>query len=750
LAKPAAVEKLDLKDVRVEYHDATDALTPLITGFDEKESMLVSKLADSMSPQFKSRVTDSRLATIILERAARVMAQVPTGRVQALTKADKGKSALMSLAHTRYVIPNANAQFDHLTKLRLWDLYSMVYGVMPMMYDYDIRPTYIGPDSWLVPIRNWKPQPGKLSIQDSDYNFIDTMVSVSWLKNQNPNVWNGAALQKLIDKAKEGGTAKTSMEARERSVVENQREQNIPGGKGPAAQVRLVTKYEAGEHGKWVTFCPEFQDDLDEPLRAIGNPHKNARIPVVLKHCFPLIDSIYGLGDFERGKTLQFAMDSLVNLYLDGVKMSIFPPITLEENQYIANSIKFQPGARWITKKTGAITPIQLNPQGLETFQATYGFMTGALLNQNGTTDTAVTQGSSGDGQYGKTPQALAMQQARESSRDNWDRFMMEKAVENLYEAQINLLAKNQEMPINLHIFDAEIEQIKEAGMDDVLEVFDSGKAAKATITKKNMGGCDYKYIIDASTTMQKDQAAEHETLGEIIIAITKAPQLLQAMALEGKQLNVGELIKRWVISSGAQDWEKIVTDIKQAEQTGMEQGSASAMGGAPQVDPATGQPMPPQPGAMPGQQPQAPAQGGAPGLEQMMQALSGQAAPAAPAPGPAPDETKDPAIAFVLKYWDKLPEEARKQVMAGFKLPTDGPTAPAHDQLIKSADVQLRAEQAATPEIPKDTPPPAGVDPQEDLLPDVPGVQTWEDIINSPDPAVQKLAKALLSGVGR
>ena len=316
-----------------DYKSDRDAVRTIIDSFDEKESMLISKVEDSITnnSQFKSRVTDSRLSTIVWERSGRVMGQLPKGLVKALTRADKGKSLLMDIILQRYVIPNANSQYSHLMKLRMWDLYSMVYGMMPMMVDYRIDDDYIGPDSWLVPIRNFTPQRGKLSMQDSDYCHIDTYVSVSWLQNKldsDIGDWDKAAIRKVITQAKDGTRTKRNEETEE-SYVERTRTDDVGSAKGNYAQIKLTTRYEAGSDGKWTTFAPDYDNLV---IRDIANPHKNGKIPVVLKYCFPLIDSIYGLGDFERGKTLQYAMDSLINLYLDGVKMSVFLPTVVNPN----------------------------------------------------------------------------------------------------------------------------------------------------------------------------------------------------------------------------------------------------------------------------------------------------------------------------------------------------------------------------------------------------------------------------------
>jgi hypothetical protein len=556
--------------IGAEYQAAWDALTTIRGTWDDKESILISRLNDSVSPQFKSRVTDSRLSTIVWERSARVMAQLPSGDVQALTRADQGKNLLMGLVLQRYIEPHANSQWDLLTKLRMWDLYSMVYGTMPMLVDYRISDDYIGPDCWLISPRSWTPQPGKVSIQDSDYTFIDSWVSVSWLNTRlNLQGWDKAKVGEVIDKAKEGGNTKTQDDSNKRSVVERSRFSSFPKETGPAAQVRITTKYEAGADGHWVTFAPDYENAI---LRDIPNPHKNGRIPVVLKHCFPLIDSIIGLGDFERGKTLQFAMDSLINLYMDGVKMSIFPPMLVNAGSVAAmSSLKYQPAARWLVNGPNAIERFDVSPAGLNTFQSTYQFLSGSLLNQNGTSDTTTTVQNTSDPQMGKTPQALQQQAARESARDNWDRYMMEKSVEDLYERFINLLSINQEKPINLHVFDKEIKQIADSGYPDIMDVFESNKAAKVTITKKQLGGVDYTYNIDASSTMQADQQKEHNTLTEVITAFTQNPRLGYMLKQEGKELHIGQAIERWLQSSGIQDADEIITDIppEQAQQGG-------------------------------------------------------------------------------------------------------------------------------------------------------------------------------------
>lgn len=554
-----------MKQIDKDYSADKDAIRTVVDTFDEKESMLISKVEDSLS--FKSKVTDSRLSTIIWERAGRVMGQMPSGVVKALTMKDKGKSMLMDVILQRYIQPNANSQFTHLTKLRMWDLYSMVYGVMPMMYDYRIDDEYVGPDCWLIPIRNWIPQRGKVSIQDSDYNHVESMVSVRWLEDKLDSKlgdWNKSVLKEIIKKAKDGTTSKK--ESRDESYVEQDRDQDPKTQTGKAAQVKIVTRYEASKDGKWTTFCPEYDNKV---IRDIPNPHKNGKIPIVLKYCFPLVDSIYGLGDFERGKTLQYAMDSLINLYLDGVKMSIFPPTIMNPNGIVPSSIRYSPGARWLENMTNSIRPYNTSPQGLSTFQSTYSFLIGSMLNQNGTTDTAANSESTSDPGFGKTPQALQMLQARENTRDNWDRFMMEQAVEELYDGFVNLTAKKQPKPIKLDLFGAEVEQIAQLYPDvaEILKVSESGEYGQLTIKPDALGkDCNYRYYIDANSTSRKDDAQQSEALTALLVAVSKIPGLNQELAKNGTKYDIGEHMKRIFATSGVEGYDKILTQMSPEE----------------------------------------------------------------------------------------------------------------------------------------------------------------------------------------
>jgi hypothetical protein len=238
----------------------------------------------------------------------------------------------------------------------------------------------------------------------------------------------------------------------------------------------------------------------------------------------------------------------------------------------VASSIEYKHKAKWLRTKADAISQLQISPQGMNTFNSTYSFLKSAMLNMGATTDTSVTKDV--DPGSGKTPEALKRQAEREGARDAWDRFMMEQALEKVNQKFIDLLTTKQEKPIDVTLFKADIEKLQQAYPDEqIATVFSSGDAGQIQVSadqwKDETGTLKFKYYIDSGSTMKKDDEAEHNSLTEIMTLILKFPNAIPEIAQTGKvtigdkTLNFGEALKRYVITSGIQDGEKIVEENK-------------------------------------------------------------------------------------------------------------------------------------------------------------------------------------------
>lgn len=599
-----------------EFQDGYNSIALIRDTWDEKEAMMMGHVVDQTTKtESKSKVFDPRLSTIAFERMMRVTAQMSSGKIQALTKKNKGKSVFMNLIHQNYILPNANTQYDQLTKYRLLDFYSMVYGSMFALVDYMVTDKYIGPDFHILPIRNVIPQAGKHNLNDSDYVFVKYRVSESWLLKQKVGVWKN--IDKLLDSE---GTSTTDDESHNEKKY------------GDSTKDKLYDIYTKYERDRWVTFSK----DQKITLRDIENKQMEGELPVVDKHAFPLLDRFFGLGEFERGRTLQLATNSLINLYLDGVKMSIYPPYKVYLPDIVAQTLDQRPGAMWVLKNNNpnAITQQSISPQGINSFQSTYQFLIASMMNQAGTTDTSVSREA--DISQGKTPQALKQMAMREGARDNFDRFMIEKTIEKVNDRMINLVAAKQEKPIKLQLMAEELKDVADI-YPDAVEMFETNDMGEVVIDPKELKDVKYKYYIDAGSTMKKDETIENETLTNLISLILKIPGAVEEAKQTGKVtfgnkvLEFSDVLKRFIMTSGVQDADKLITDLKEAEGVvpGMEQDNElqnmmGQMGGQPPMPQAQPpmpmeQPMPQQP-----MQPQMDTNGISPEGLQVLQELQG------------------------------------------------------------------------------------------------------------------------------
>lgn len=571
-----------------EYKTCQDALRYFSLDWDEFEDLL---FVQSRTPDnARVRLSEGSLSTIVRERAGRVMAQMPAGSVQALGLQNQGKGLLMDLILEKYIYPNASEQYDLETKLFMWDAYSNVYGAMPMCYDWTVRQNYVGPDCWLVPIRNFFPQQGRFSINNCDYVYISNFVPRPFLEEIVEEGIEDYDLDAIKEILVETSTGKTKPKARDDYLRVNpmwQYRRRAPFT--DTGDIEIVTKYEAGDDGRWIDFAPDFGNRV---IRNIPNPHQNGRIPVILKYAWPTLDSIIGLGDMEAGRYIQYAMDTTVNLQIDAQKLRTYPPVKIVNGNVVMTTMRMQPGAKWLVSNPNDVSHHQF-PDMNDFLSLSYQFLKGALSNVTGNTTTQTSSESNSPVQ-GKTPQAIKAQQQSQSTRDAMDAKLMEKAIEELFGGMINLINDVQHKePMEFYMFGQEIAQIaqeypdiKDAVKLDTKDI-KTAKVAKITVKPsriKNEKG--YLYKIDPMSTRQTDQQKEHEQLLEIWQEfMPQAGPIEQLLNAAGQTLDFPEFFKELIVTGGLRNWKKIIKPLPAGSQQG--QMGASSQGAPQPVQPS-------------------------------------------------------------------------------------------------------------------------------------------------------------------
>lgn len=502
--------------------------------FDEYEAMLLGLVYDSVSGSVDgSKITDSYAATLAMERSARAMGKLPDGGTEATGKADQGKAALMDLLRMKWIYPNANSQHPLKVKLQMWDLYSEVYGYMPMFYDWNVSNTgYIGPDCWLWNPRNLVPQQGKISIGDMDYVTALTWINKKALENildneEEGDGWDRDAIQRLIDLAE---NEKTDNDADQDTLIDRER---TPGGKKKG--ICIATRYEAGPDGRWISFAP---DHSCVQIRNVKNPHKNGRIPFVIKYSQTLYDSFYGLGGFQRAKPLQFARDGLTNFYFKGIKMSLIKPIVANANGVVKHTLDYREGAVMLETIPGSIRTLDTGQGGLSTYQGAMSSLTGSLLAQTGSQNASIPGSEALNPSQGKTPAAIGLYEGKEATRDGQNQDMLETAIEQLTDGFFTLVVNigTEEIPVAL--FSKDIEGIVDAGMEDVLGIFVDERGIPLTtkefkpnetltggqysIDPAKLKGVEYRFNIESGSTKKLNKQAQLQELQGIMDNIAK------------------------------------------------------------------------------------------------------------------------------------------------------------------------------------------------------------------------------------
>ena len=543
-----------VKDLLGRYDAAENYLVNKRDLWDEYENLFHNIVSDSISDETSSKMFDPVLSTMAIERSNRVMAQMPTGKVRGMSKNDEGASKLMNIILEKYIYPNAKSQFDFLTKMRMIDLYSNIYGNFFSFVDWVANEDgYIGPDLWLLNIRDVFPQVGTVSLNDSDYVTVRTWKNQSFFEGlkDNEDYKNIGETLELMEKAS-GDKADRKQEAKSK----RESEYPDPISTNKAGQYSVLSMY---ERDRWVDYVPFSR----KVIRDQDNPQDNGELPVQCKYSIPLLDDFMAMGDFERGKTEQYALNSLWNLYMDAVKISIFPPTLINKDMIAdSNSIKWGAAEKWLVRGANtqnAAQVLNLTPQGTSTFNNVYQALRGSMQNQFGTTFTDTSQTS--DTLMGKTPQALKMQAQRENSRDSADRFYMEQYLKEVINKMCNLVSRKQPKALTIRLFDEEVEEL--VGQYPEMEEIYNEKTGMLKINKGKFSNHIFDYEIVSGSTFMTDQAEQQGNLLSVLELFIKNPDLVGYLQqAEQKQVKLGEIITRIMSNSGIQDWDKIIVDL--------------------------------------------------------------------------------------------------------------------------------------------------------------------------------------------
>lgn len=109
-----------------------------------------------------------------------------------------------------------------------------------------------------------------------------------------------------------------------------------------------------------------------------------------------------------------------------------------------------------------------------------------------------------------------------------------------------------------MRLFKDEIEDIAQS-YPDVVELYESGRG-EVGISKKEIDS-DYDFVLEVGSTTKVDIEAEQNNQTAILKAILENPSIIEAFRAKGKDIDITELFKDWLIAGGSKNWEKIIVE---------------------------------------------------------------------------------------------------------------------------------------------------------------------------------------------
>jgi hypothetical protein len=176
-----------------------------------------------------------------------------------------------------------------------------------------------------------------------------------------------------------------------------------------------------------------------------------------------------------------------------------------------------------------AIRPMPTNTAGLNTYQGAMSNLTGSLLSLYGTQNASLPGAETLNPTQGKTPAAIEMYSGKEATRDGAERQNLELAIEQLMDGFFSLTVNIGTEDIPVSLFQEDIEQIRKAGLEDVVGLF-TGKvkpdqtltAGDLKINPKSLKGVEYRFNITPGSTQKLNKEKQLMQLKDLMGEIGK------------------------------------------------------------------------------------------------------------------------------------------------------------------------------------------------------------------------------------
>lgn len=570
---------LTKEELQEAYYEAERVAEDWYKPFDEYERIAGNKLSKTLGKNMP-RVNDGSLAASLLETPMQVLPTMQSGKFNSMVRKEAWINEIANIIWKTKIVPNANTQASFFDKEQISLYRALKYGAQPRYNFYVSTDTYSGSD-WSLPyVRNVKREPGKFSVDDCDYVFLDIYYTKLQLKRiieqqgkDKDSTWNVKALKTLAD------MAMTTKEMKEQNINERDKKINASG-------IKVTACFNRGIGAPFYMFSSQLPEG--ECLRTWKNPDPTGDLPITDQFCYETLESPVGIGRVELAGPTQNVLDYMTQAHVLATQIGLQPPKKLSGPTDTANlnSLTFTPDALW-QLGNAQIDIVQTASNVYSQFPSNFGLYKSQLQTLQGRTDGSVSS-ESGNPQFSKTQAGVKMQQERTNSQDNYLRNKADTASSKMSEKMMNVHMAMSEGADILDIDAEDVERLVKAGKLDYDPKSPEPAPTELPIMYEELKST-FKFEFDPRPEADED---DKNRWLEIIDMYSANPTLEPAMQQDGWKFNLGEAFKKVINASGASDSEKVLVQIDPEEMMNEDM----------PLD-ENGQPLPPEPSVDPMQE---------------------------------------------------------------------------------------------------------------------------------------------------
>jgi hypothetical protein len=536
------LQKDELHDA---YYEAERVSQDWHKPFSEYERIAGNKLSKALGKNMP-RVNDGSLAASLLETPMQVLPIMQSGEFVSTFRKEAWINELANIIWKTKILPNANTQASFFDKEQIALYRALKYGAQPRYNFYVSSETYTGSD-WSLPyVKNVKLEPGKFSVDDCDYIFLDIYYTKLQLKRiikaagENGGGWNVKTLKKLAD------MSMTQKEMEEQNINEREKQINASG-------IKVTACFNRGIGAPFYMFSKHLEKN--ECLREWKNPDPTGDLPITMQYCYETLESPYGIGRVELAGPTQNVLDYMTQAHVFATQVGLQPPKKLSgpTDATNFNSLVYAPDALWQMGQA-QIDVVQNTNSVYSQFPANFGLYKSQLQNLQGRTDGSVSA-ESGNPSFSKTQAGVKQQQERTNSQDNYLRNKADTASAKMAEKMMNTHMAQMKGADLLEVAEEDIERLTKAGFfdDNPMTIEPSMKEIPIVYDEIRT---TFKFQFDPRPETDEDEKTRWL---ELIDIATSNPNVLPAVQMSGYDFNLGEAFKKVISASGADGWDKVL-----------------------------------------------------------------------------------------------------------------------------------------------------------------------------------------------